>query len=477
MNRSFGVVLLTLLTFILLACGSVSPAESGEAASPADAGNNSEEAAPEPTEAAANEEPSGEEEGGAASSGNMMASTEDVACVHDLSGQEILLYQQAGREGPLASILGQGFALATEDALNYVNENGGVCGATLAVEFCETNYNPEMEVTCYEGFRTADPKPVVLFTYGSGATVALKDRVVEDEIVNIASGLNAEAFYNPADGFTFGVAPIYSDQFAGFIKFLVENWADVKPEGASDEIVVGVIGWANAFGAGATTPEALAYAESVGVTVLPLEEQAISPDADVSGSVQTLALNGANVIYSQALSFGTAQVIGAVRAAGLWDSMIVATVNWGFNTDVLTILGENAQIADGMYGVVPYAWWDDEGNEGTEIADALFEAGEYPANERGSSYLNTLDAIIMIDRVLETTLNEHGPEGLTGANVKATMESMGQLTGAGVLHIDAADGSRASHRAQIRQWQWNGESMDYVVVQDWFELPDTRPAQ
>ncbi|MGB1253786.1 MAG: extracellular solute-binding protein, partial [Candidatus Promineifilaceae bacterium] len=193
--------------------------------------------------------------------GDVMASAEEE-CMHDMSGQEIVLHQQAGREGPLASILGDGFALATIDIVNYINDNGGICGAEVVVEFCETNYNPEMEVACYEQFRAADPKPVMLFTYGSGATIALKDRVVEDKIPNLAAGLNADAFYNPADGYTFGAAPIYSDQFAGFVEFVSENWADIKPADAGDDIVVGVIGWANAFGAGATTENAIAYAES-----------------------------------------------------------------------------------------------------------------------------------------------------------------------------------------------------------------------
>ena len=78
-----------------------------------------------------------------------------------------------------------------------------------------------------------------------------------------------------------------------------DNWDDIKPEGAGDEITVGVIGWANAFGAGATTPESLAFAESLGITVLPQEEQPIDPSADVTGQLQNLLVNGANVIYMQ----------------------------------------------------------------------------------------------------------------------------------------------------------------------------------
>ena len=95
----------------------------------------------------------------------------------------------------------------------------------------------------------------------------------------------------------------------------------LKPEGAGDDIVIGVVGWANAYGAGATTPESLAYVESLGITVLPLEEIALSPDADASGPVQNLLLGGANVIWNQSLSFTVAQVIGTVHALGQWDNV------------------------------------------------------------------------------------------------------------------------------------------------------------
>ncbi|HMT22620.1 MAG TPA: hypothetical protein PKE20_15480, partial [Promineifilum sp.] len=97
----------------------------------------------------------------------------------------------------------------------------------------------------------------------------------------------------PRNGYTFGTGPIYSDQLAGFATWLKDNWDEVKPEGAGDEIVLGVIGWANAFGAGATTPTALAYLEEQGITVLPLESQEVSPTADVTGQLQNLLANGA----------------------------------------------------------------------------------------------------------------------------------------------------------------------------------------
>jgi branched-chain amino acid transport system substrate-binding protein len=217
-------------------------------------------------------------------------------CNVDLTGETIYIHQHAGREGPLAAILGEGFAFATQDAVAEINDHDGICGATLEVVYRETMYDVEQEVAAYEEARAFDPKPAILLTYGSGATVALKDRVVEDQIVHLVAGLNAEAIYNPANGYTIGAAPIYSDQFAGFLQWAQDNWAEIKPESAGDDIVVGVIGWANSFGEGAITPETLAFADGLGITILPLEQQVPDPAGDPTGQIQNLALGGANII-------------------------------------------------------------------------------------------------------------------------------------------------------------------------------------
>lgn len=400
-------------------------------------------------------------------------------CSEDLTGETIVLYQQAGREGPLAGILGEAFAFATEDALNAINSSGGVCGANFEVVFEETNYNVELEVAAYEKFRVADPKPIVLFTYGSGATVALKDRVNEDKIVNFAAGVNGPAIYVPRNGYTVGDVAIYSDQFAGFVQWLSENWADVKPEGAGDTPVIGVIGWANAFGAGATTEEALAYAESVGVTVLPLEEQEVSPEADVSGQIQNMLINGANVVYNQNLSFSVAQVIGTVRQLGVWDQVIVGGVSWTFNGDVLTFLGDNVGLADGYYGVVPHATWQDTDLEIIQEATAAFEAGGYPPQEKSNTYLLTYATFFAIRDIMIHAINDFGGyANLTGETFMMAAEDMGTVSARGLFDFVFSDQYRAPRTAQIRQWQLQDDgSVIDVPITDFFELPDTRPPE
>lgn len=395
-------------------------------------------------------------------------------CEESYEGETIVFYQQAGLTGPLATILGPSFINGTRDAVNTINENGGICGATIEIDLKDTQYDPEQELAAYEENRAADPPPMFVLTYASPATVVLKERVNEDHIVNIAAGLESQAFYVPRDGWTVGVAPIYADQFAGFLQWASDNWAEIKPEGAGDDIVVGVIGWEGSFGAGAITPETEAFAEELGVTLLPLETQPVNPTADVTGQLQNLVLGGANVIYIQSLGFGPAQVIGTLRALDLWDSVVVGGVNWSMNTDVLTILGDPA-LAEGFYGVFPYLWWNDTDAPGVQAALESFEAGGYPETDKAVGYLLSYGSIFGIAEVIEQAMIDNGFEGLSGDTFFDAFKELGTVSASGLYEFDVRGETRAPRAAQIRQAQAVDGAVDFVVVEDFFELPDMKP--
>ena len=478
-----GLVMALLL--ILAACGggtTATPTEPAEevAATEAPAEEPTEEPAPEPTEEPApepTEEPAATEEPTAeptaeAAEGEMAAEE----CAETYDGETIVIYQAAGLTGPLAQILGDGFINGSNDAVERINAEGGVCGVMMELRLEDSQYDPEQEVAIYERYQAEEPAPVMHLTYGSGAAIALKERVTEDQVPHITAGLSDEAFYLPRGGYTFGTGPIYSDQFAGFLTWLQDNWADVKPAEAGDEIVVGVIGWANAFGAGATTPTALAYAEERGITVLPLESQEISPTADVTGQLQNLLANGANVIYVQSLSFGPAQVIGTLRALQAWDSVVVGGVNWSLNTDVVNILGENAALMDGYYGVMPSYWWNDTDNPGVQMALEDFTASGLPEAKKDVGYLLSYGQMFAVANILRHAMNTVGFDGLTGQTVFEAMQDMGTIDAGGMATMNAAGEDRAPNMAQIRQVQFGDDgTAEFVVVEDFFELPDTRP--
>lgn len=454
-TRHLILILLVVFALALTGCGGEEATEAPEPTSP-----------PEPT-AVPTEPPEPTEE--------VIEEPALTYCADGLEGETITFYSQAGLTGPLSTILGTAFVNALNDSIADLNAAGGVCGATVELQLTDTQYDAEQEIAAYQQTIGEDPNVVSIATYGSGASIALAPLLNEDHVVNFAAGLNAQAFYVPRDGYTVGVAPIYSDQFAGFMQFLSENWADIKPEGAGDDIVIGVVGWEGPFGAGATTAETLAYAETLGITVLPLETYAISAEADVVTPLQSLAVQGANVIYIQALGFGVAQVIGTLHAMEMWTTNVVGGCNWAMNTDVLTLLGESAPAAIGMYGVFPFNWWNDTDNPGVQQATAAFEAGGYPEQDKGVSYISSYGGTFAWATILEHAIDMFGYENLNGETFFEAMKDLGTVSALDIFTYDVRGETRAPRVSQIRQVQLVDGELQFIIVQDFFELPDMKP--
>src|SRR5690606_37945644 len=181
----------------------------------------------------------------------------------------------------------------------------------------------------------------------------------------------------------------------------------------------------------------------------------------VTGQLQNLLVNGANVIWAQSLSFGPAQVIGTLRglqAAGAAPAdLIVSGVNWSMNTDVVNILGENAAIMDGYYSVVPNYWWNDEDNPGVQMAREDFEAAGLPENKKDIGYLLSYGQMFGVANILTHAINMVGFEGLTGEAVFNAMQDMGTIDAGGLFTMSAGGEDRSPRMAQIRQAQLNDD--------------------
>ncbi len=209
MKKISLVSLLLIMILALAACGGGAAPAATEVPAPAP----TEAPAEEPTEAPPTEVPPTEVP--AAPEVISGESTNDD-CVAMYEGETIHVHQAAGLTGPLAQILGDGFINGSKAAVDRINADGGVCGVMLEIHLEDSQYAPEQELAIYERFRAEDPAPLFHLSYGSGAAIVLKDRVIEDKIPHITAGLDANSFYIPRDGYTFGTGPIYSDQLAGF---------------------------------------------------------------------------------------------------------------------------------------------------------------------------------------------------------------------------------------------------------------------
>jgi len=107
---------------------------------------------------------------------------------------------------------------------------------------------------------------------------------------------------------------------------------------------------------------------------------------------------------------------------------------------------------------------------------ASFEAGGHPPTDKAVGYLLSYGSLFAIADIVEQAINNVGFENLNGDAFFDAFKEMGTVSASGLFDFDVRGENRAPMRAQIRQAQVNDEGMiDFVVVEDFFDLPDTRP--
>ncbi len=428
------------------------------------------EAAPPAAEEKAAEEPAAAE---APAAEEAPATEAAPAEKPDLTGETITIYHFGDLSGPYAAITSP-LIHGAEDSVAAINEAGGIYGAKLDIKFADTGGSIDEAVAAYDRFTSEDPNVRIVITYGSGEAEALAERLVEDKIVNLASGLSSRAFYINS-GYTFGTAPIYPDQLGHVMKFLSENWDQYKPASAGDQIKLAYISWPTAFGQGALTDESRAYLDELGIEIVAEEKYDVSPTADTTTAILNAQAAGANVIWTNTLAFGPAAILNDLNSLGLRDDFVVTADNWAMDLSLFAFLADPSY-ADGLITAFPYLWWTDTDNPGIQYAEQLFQANERPPSDHNVGYLLLVAGMDLAKAALEKAIDTVGYENLDGEAVHDAIIAISPYDSLqGVVRADYRNGRRAPGVSQIRQVQ--GGPTGFTVIQDWTDMPDLRPKQ
>src|SRR5690606_5409461 len=111
--------------------------------------------------------------------------------------------------------------------------------------------------------------------------------------------------------------------------------------------VIGYLGWPNAFGQAAFTPEAIAFCAEVGVGFVETPELFNPAEPDIIVNVQNLTDAGANILYVNALGpNGPGKVAQAVADLGIENEVALAGVNWVMDTVSAGLTSQGPKRAD-----------------------------------------------------------------------------------------------------------------------------------
>lgn len=369
---------------------------------------------------------------------------ERTACEVDLTGESIQFWHVGDLSGPYGAITAP-FVAGFDDAVAYFNEHGGICGAEITLPdptTIDTAGDQEQTQIIYD--RVSSENPPFVLLYSSGDSELLRDQMAEDEIVGLISAGSVEGLYGEdadSPGWIFATNPLYVDQFGHFCQYVAAN-PDTYPDP-----VIGYISWQGAFGEAALTDDTIAFCGSLGVEVLPdAELNPVAPGNDWTGGVQNLVDKGANILYTNTLAFGPAEIAATVTNLGLNDQVKVAGVNWALDTSVgflgLSSFGpDGLPSVNGIVGSLPFIWWTERDNPGIQLITEQADLNERDAVTRNIAYLG---GWMWIDSFIEfnvQTANRVGSADFSGADLKETIENM-DYNALGLLRYYWREGSR-----------------------------------
>jgi branched-chain amino acid transport system substrate-binding protein len=371
------------------------------------------------------------------------------------------------RTGPYAPN-GIPIANAMNDYFTLVNErDGGINGVTLTWEECETAYNNDRGVECYERLKNQGPTGAsIVNPYSTGITYALIERATADEIPLLSMGYGRT---DASDGrvfpYVFSVPMNYWSQASALIKYIGDQ------EGGMENLQgkkIALVYHDSAYGKEPIpTLEALAETYGYELSLFPVAHPGLEQTSTWLKIGRQLRpdwalLWGWGVMNSTAIKEAAAVGYPMDRFIGGWwsgsepDIEPAGEAGQGYKSATFHAPGTDYPVFDDIFEHVY-----DKGlgaGEQEDVGEVLYNRG-------------IINALIVVEAI-RIAQEIHGEQPLTGAqvrdgleNLEITEERLAELGMTGFtppLQVTCAD-HEGDHALRVQQW--DGKAWGFVS--DW----------
>ena len=324
-------------------------------------------------------------------------------------GVEIRIGVMGGQTGPAAASVVTLFD-ELEKTFEYMNEvEDGIDGVQLRWRIVDNQGTLEGAVTAYRELRdTFDP--LIYFAVEDYYLLGIKDEIEADEaVIFTASAINPQSFIPP--GRFFGLPIPTSDGFAGFAKWVLDDWSgDGMPK-------IGVLYWGG-LPTGEQWQIAQPWVMQQGVELEPVSYSIATMDLQP----QLLTLREAEVDYIWMLGFAPNASVAIRDFMGLGMEGIPFCFNEYVESNILIdMVGE---YVEGFYvyrSETPYS-------DGTEAAELYTDIWEWAGEEdkwSDNRLLITLKAAITA--AVREAVEEVGWEDLDSAAIYDALNSLEEI--------------------------------------------------
>ena len=371
------------------------------------------------------------------------------------------------RTGPFAPG-GIPFADGYQDYLTLINErDGGIGGVPIRMTECETAYNTERGVECYQSIR--GDNPLIIQPLSTGITYQLIPRTMEDRVpmhtmgYGRTSAVNGEVF-----NWTFNYPGTYWDGASVIINYLLD-----ENDGSLDGKKIVLLYHNSAYGR-EPIPTLTRLSERLGYQFIPI---AVDSPGQEQGN-QWLQIRRERPDYVLMWGWGVMNSVAVQEAANIRFNMNNFIGVWwsGSEQDVMPAgAGAHGYRSLAMHGTGrDYPIYDDiqqyvvdrgrAAGQGDQIGTVLYSRGMYAA--------------MLAVEAARTAQEIHGVANITSemmrdgmANLSITEERMAELglPGFGPAFEVTCQNHGGSGAAMIQEWDANNRTWNLIT--DWI-MPD-----
>jgi len=340
--------------------------------------------------------------------------------------------------------VGIDYADGVRGHVDMLNAGGGIEGRPVELIFQDYGYQVDRAERLYSQF--VQEGVVVFMGWGTGDTEALRLRIAEDQIPFSSASLSHMLGDGRESPYNFLVATSYSDQFKIVLRWIVEEHSARGRPGAP---VVALMHNASPFGRSPWVQGGEDYAKEIGAVVTAYEMPRGA--TDFTAEFTRIEQSGASYVVFQNTSGPVAVALRNARSLGI--DATFACLNWCANALLMRLAGEDAE---GVIGAIPYAPLTSDVPGVRAIRAYLDSVGE-SYGERTNAYTQGWWTLGVFAEGIRRTLAAGQP--LTGANIKAALESITDLDTGGAtapISFTEADhrGSKGLRLFRVEEGTW-----------------------
>ena len=299
---------------------------------------------------------------------------------------------------------GKDIAQGRTDAVQYLNERGGINGKKIELVSVEYGFQPPRAVAAYKKFVEED-KVLLVLGYGTPDTEALRPYITKDKIPYLSGSYSGHLTDPRQTPYNFPGGIDYTSQIRIFLNYVKETWKDTsrKPR-------VAFIYADNAYGRAPIEAGRL-YAKEIGVDLV---DEEIIPTVltDATSQLLTMKKKDPDYAYINTNTQWVPVVLKDSYKLGLKTKYVVN--NYGIDERTPGLAGDSAE---GVMGIQDVAYWGENVPGMKTLMD--YHAKHHGGDTHASPYMRGWLWVIMSVEAIK-----RAGDNPTGESIKKALESL-----------------------------------------------------